>query len=595
MSENARTTVYRAGNLRPSGTGKRKRKTPAASSAKGAGGNYQKDDYPATTSSTMLKTLLCFAAAFIVASSAGLFYLGRDSANSSLQDLESIPADLHEHTTHLVAHLPSMRSTTMPDDNSLLHPHRNYFSDEEVARRAAPKQLGRESIPGLGYRALPMRERLGKAQIPVIWQMPPPPAQIRGAVLLFHGCGRRAMSFFYSPEGRAIVESILRADMLVAAFTKRADADGCWLQQGDDEIRDVEDAALAWIARLKVIPGWDERTRELRKGKEQRAILERQKSSGGTIGAAASSSKDAAGVDGEVLPVFAFGASSGGHLVARLASRENRLGLQAINVQVAAPMSTPLSDWRVPTYFSVMSRDWATKKRVRALATGLEAQGVDTHVLETATKKIDRAFFARVFDANKGKGSVGDDWEAIAADEKALAREARRRSGRRGRRKGERVTGGSIAGKRNNRMQGGDRGSLAIESDRGSADVSGARAGEGVLWRGSGVVHPLPKSVSAMCFEELTAYGALSVDGELLFDPRQLEHGVGPLEHMVHGGAMVPYGVSDDLVKIMTEDELKRAQLLWLAEPLNVAWNMHEIFAEGIDQVLRFFLDHGWF
>ena len=47
-------------------------------------------------------------------------------------------------------------------------------------------------------------------------------------------------------------------------------------------------------------------------------------------------------------------------------------------------------------------------------------------------------------------------------------------------------------------------------------------------------------------------------------------------------------------LKIMTVDELKRAQLLWLAEPLNVAWNMHEIFAEGIDQVLRFFLERGW-
>jgi hypothetical protein len=249
----------------------------------------------------------------------------------------------------------------------------------------------------------------------------------------------------------------------------------------------------------------------------------------------------------------------------------------------------------VPTFFSVMSRDWTTKRRVQALAAGLEAQGVDTHVLETATKKIDRAFFARIFDAQKGKGSVGDDWNAIAADEKARAREARRRSGKRSQRKGERVTGGSLAGKRNSRMQGGDRGSLATESDRGSADVSGARAGEGVLWRGIGVAHPLPKSVSAMCYEELTADGALSLDGELLVDPRQLDHGVGPLEHMVHGGAMVPYGVSDDLVKIMTVDELKRAQLLWLAEPLNVAWNMHEIFAEGIDQVLRFFLERGWY
>ena len=85
-----------------------------------------------------------------------------------------------------------------------------------------------------------------------------------------------------------------------------------------------------------------------------------------------------------------------------------------------------------------------------------------------------------------------------------------------------------------------------------------------------------------MCYEELKADGVLSIDGELLVDPRQLEHGIGPLEHMVHGGAMVPYGVSDDIVKIMTEDELKRAQLLWLAEPLNVAWNMHEILPRGL-------------
>ena len=462
MSGPARTTVYRAGNLRSGGTSSRQRKPRGVTPAPRAS-----DDGSRTTSSRIVKGLLYFALAFLLASGGGLYYLSREASNPSLHDLEGALSrsggdDRREHTTHIVAHLPSCARPRSPTITACCTRTGTTFQMRKERRPLRNNSAA--SIPGIGYRALPMRERLGKAQIPVIWQMPPPPAQIRGAVLLFHGCGRRAMSFFYSPEGRAIVESILRANMLVAAFTKRADADGCWLQRGEDELRDVEDAAQAWIARLKVIPGWEERTRELRKGKEELTVVERR-AAGGNPGAKSSISKDGSAdsnKDRDILPVFAFGASSGGHFVARLASRENRLRLQAINVQVAAPVSTRLPDWHVPTFFSVMSRDWTTKERVRAISAGLKAKGVATRVLETETKKIDRAFFARVFDGKKGKGSVGDDWDAIAADENARAREARRRSGRRGRRKGDRVTGGSLpAVQRNSRMQGGDGGALA--------------------------------------------------------------------------------------------------------------------------------------
>ena len=174
MSGPARTTVYRAGNLRSGGTSSRQRKPRGVTPAPRAS-----DDGSRTTSSRIVKGLLYFALAFLLASGGGLYYLSREASNPSLHDLESALSrsggdDRREHTTHIVAHLPSMRSTTKPDDNGLLHPHRNYFSDEEKERRAAPQQLGRESIPGIGYRALPMRERLGKAQIPVIWQIPPP-------------------------------------------------------------------------------------------------------------------------------------------------------------------------------------------------------------------------------------------------------------------------------------------------------------------------------------------------------------------------------------------------------------------------------------
>jgi hypothetical protein len=40
-------------------------------------------------------------------------------------------------------------------------------------------------------------------------------------------------------------------------------------------------------------------------------------------------------------------------------------------------------------------------------------------------------------------------------------------------------------------------------------------------------------------------------------------------------------------------DEQLDADNLWLTEELNVAWDMHEITAEGIDLVLDFFFEYG--
>ena len=40
-------------------------------------------------------------------------------------------------------------------------------------------------------------------------QIPPPPIRIKYIALLFHGCGRRAMSFYYSPEGVKITQELL--------------------------------------------------------------------------------------------------------------------------------------------------------------------------------------------------------------------------------------------------------------------------------------------------------------------------------------------------------------------------------------------------
>ena len=57
-----------------------------------------------------------------------------------------------------------------------------------------------------------------------------------------------------------------------------------------------------------------------------------------------------------------------------------------------------------------------TTKNAACTCCWVEAKGVTRPSLKR--KREDRpCFFARVFDGKKGKGSVGDDWDAIAADE----------------------------------------------------------------------------------------------------------------------------------------------------------------------------------
>ncbi len=52
-----------------------------------------------------------------------------------------------------------------------------------------------------------------------------------------------------------------------------------------------------------------------------------------------------------------------------------------------------------------------------------------------------------------------------------------------------------------------------------------------------------------------------------------------------------PFGMSVRLLGGLTEEELSDAECIWLIEELNVAWDVHEITAEGFDSVLAFFLE----
>ena len=57
--------------------------------------------------------------------------------------------------------------------------------------------------------------------------------------------------------------------------------------------------------------------------------------------------------------------------------------------------------------------------------------------------------------------------------------------------------------------------------------------------------------------------------------------------------AVTPFGASKRLEGGLTRDEFSDAECIWLIEELNVAFDEHEITAEGFEHVLELFLSHG--
>eukprot|EP00571_Detonula_confervacea_P001810 CAMPEP_0172314556 /NCGR_PEP_ID=MMETSP1058-20130122/22828_1 /TAXON_ID=83371 /ORGANISM="Detonula confervacea, Strain CCMP 353" /LENGTH=521 /DNA_ID=CAMNT_0013028451 /DNA_START=160 /DNA_END=1725 /DNA_ORIENTATION=- len=56
---------------------------------------------------------------------------------------------------------------------------------------------------------------------------------------------------------------------------------------------------------------------------------------------------------------------------------------------------------------------------------------------------------------------------------------------------------------------------------------------------------------------------------------------------------ILPYGVSQQLMRPLRVDELRDTNSIWFLEELNVAWDQHEITAEGFEEVLAFFFEYG--
>jgi len=191
----------------------------------------------------------------------------------------------------------------------------------------------------------------------------------RGVLFLFHGCGRYAASFFYSPQGRKIVSMAYNAGLEIVAFTKK-DEMGCWGWESDGV--EVLTVGKKFMQRLAGVCGKDKLGNDI------------------------------------YPPVFAFGASSGGQFIAKLASQMNDdivkhyapFHFSAMNIQIMSPSDK--LHWDIPTLFTVMDGDSRTKERVDEMVSKKFQGGPFKMITTSGKKSIQPNHFANIYT---------DDWQ----------------------------------------------------------------------------------------------------------------------------------------------------------------------------------------
>ncbi|KAL7553959.1 hypothetical protein ACHAWF_017917 [Thalassiosira exigua] len=316
----------------------------------------------------------------------------------------------------------------------------------------------------------------------------------KGILFLFHGCGRYAASFFYSPQGRKIVSQAFHAGMAVVTFEKTTER-GCWVWEDDGE------------AVLKI---------------GRKFLSSRLLASCGVGRAAATATADDEEAEGPSYPpIYGFGASSGGSFVATLASRmEESLEtyapflFSAINVQIMNPPES--LDWDTPTIFTVMSNDEITRDRVH----------------DRVSKKFQGGPFQMISTSGQ-KPILPDHFRNVFPDDKQMSP------------------------------------TLSREIHRDLAEL-------GLLdWNAGNLLTGDPRQ-SADAVRSIWEKYDMATRAEA--DEK--------------GEDVLPFGVSHQLLRPLRKEEVLDADNVWLIEELNVAWDRHEITAEGFDDVLAFFLEH---
>lgn len=312
----------------------------------------------------------------------------------------------------------------------------------------------------------------------------------RGILFMFHGCGRYAASFFYSPQGRKMVEMATEMGIGIVAFTKSEEL-GCWNWANDGDT--VKKLAKKFISsRL---------------------------------------SKACAGPNGSDAvypPMYAFGASSGGSFVGMLSSQMKQdpedyapFLFSAANIQIMAPNEH--DHWDIPTVFTTMSGDTQTSKKVQDWVNNEMQNDKGPYKIMTTSgrKPIHVDHFARVFQ-----------------DDRQMS---------------DRISG-------------------SIHQDLSTLGVVNSSTDE---------VFANPRFAKDAVMSIWQKYDLLSRK-EIANDSKHLD------ASDVH-----PFGVSQRLMRSLKKEELDDADSIWLIEELNVAWDEHEITAEGFEDVLQFFLENG--
>jgi hypothetical protein len=158
-------------------------------------------------------------------------------------------------------------------------------------------------------------------------RLPAPP--LRGAALLFHGCTHEGRDFFRLLEERAIVEALLRRGFAAVAFTSANRRTGCWSGLDLPRVR-------ASVERL---------------------ALDR------------------------ALPLFAFGASSGGSFVTTL---PQAVAVDGVVCQISAGARSVGDSLAVPIVFIYMAGDrrLATQAVIDRIRDRLKERGVPSEGFE---------------------------------------------------------------------------------------------------------------------------------------------------------------------------------------------------------------------
>mmetsp|Transcript_33850 Transcript_33850/g.74256 ORF Transcript_33850/g.74256 Transcript_33850/m.74256 type:complete len:445 (+) Transcript_33850:94-1428(+) len=213
----------------------------------------------------------------------------------------------------------------------------------------------------------------GASQREIIFQYPEGKG-CSGVLYLFHGCGRRAASFFYSPQGRDMMMMALNAGLAVVTFTKDNEV-GCWSPG-----RDMP--AILHVSKTFI----EENLIKCFRGDD-------------------SSITSSNVVD---FPFYGFGASSGGSFVAQVATETTTTSgttasdhpslafqFSAINVQIMTTRST--EELTTPTIFTIMSRDPATEAGVAEASKELQSREVPTQTIRTDTKAVSPNYWMHRF------------------------------------------------------------------------------------------------------------------------------------------------------------------------------------------------------